>query len=85
MQMPLNVSKLSMSLFELIVVLMYNRISDAMDENEARKELFTQKSRSLENILPTKAELEQCIKRVRYRANVWNNALVSDPELPSPF
>jgi len=79
-----GVNPTSMSVVERFVVLMYDRTSDKTDVNEARKQLFTQKSRALENIPPTKAALEQHIKRAMYQANIWNNALVSEPELPSP-
>jgi hypothetical protein len=54
------------------VVLMYNRTSENMEVNEARKKLFTQKSRTSENIPPTKAALEQHIKGTCYQANCWN-------------
>ena len=83
-QMSGDVSELSLSRVERFVVLMYDRTSDTMEVNEARKQLFTQKSRTLENIPPTKAALMQHIKRAAYQANIWNNALVPDPELPSP-
>ena len=50
-------------LFQLqcFVVLMY-QISDIVEVNEARKELFTQKSRSLENLAPTSTALEEHLK-----------------------
>ena len=38
------------------------QISDIVEVNEARKELFTQKSRSLENLAPTSTALEEHIK-----------------------
>jgi len=41
--------------------------------NEARNNLITQKSRSLENLTPTQASLEQNIKCASYQANCWNN------------
>ncbi len=58
MQMPGDVSELSKSLLERFVMLMYDRMSNIMEVDEARKQLFTQTSRSLENIPPTKAVLE---------------------------
>ena len=42
---------------------LYNRTSDALQVNEARKRLFTTKCRALESIPPTKAVLEQHVKR----------------------
>jgi len=83
-RVPGAVSELSMSLVERFVVLMYDRTSDTMEVNEARKQLFTQKSRTLENIPPTQAALRQHIMRATYQANIWNQALVPDPELASP-
>ena len=53
-------------------------------EFTARKQLFTQKSRAVENMPPTKAALEQHIKRATFQANIWCKALEPDPQLPSP-
>jgi len=82
--MPSEVSERSMSLLERFVVLMYDRTSDSMQVNDARKQLFTQKSRTLENIPPTQAALQQHIKRACYQANCWNQALAKDPQMPEP-
>ncbi|XP_034062878.1 uncharacterized protein LOC117540355 [Gymnodraco acuticeps] len=46
--MPSEVSEGSMLLLERFVVLMYDQTSESMEVNDARKQLFTQKSRSLE-------------------------------------
>ena len=83
-QMQGDLSELSKSRLERFVVLMYDRTSEATEVNEARKQLFTQKSRTLENMPPTKAALEQHIKRATYQANIWYKALQPDPQLPSP-
>ena len=48
--MPSEVSERSMLLLERFVVLMYDRTSESMEVNDARKQLFAQKSRNLENI-----------------------------------
>ena len=58
--------------------------SDQGSDNNVRKQLFTQKSCSMENIPPTMDSLVQHIKRVSYQANCWNRALYLDPCLPSP-
>lgn len=79
-----DVSELTKSL-EHFVVLLYDRSSDTMEVIEARKQLFTQKSRALEYIPPTKAALEQHIKWATYQANVWSKTVVPDPELPNPY
>ena len=59
---------------EKFVILMYDRASDVLEINEARKELFTKKSRSLENIPPTQAAVKEHTKRasiVSLRENVY--------------
>ena len=82
--MPSEVSEESMSLLERFVVLMYDRTSDIMEVNEARKQLFAHKGRTLENIPRTQAALKQHIKRACYQANIWNQSLISEPELLNP-
>ena len=79
-----EVSEGSMLLLEQFVVLMYDRTSESMEVNEARKQLFSQKSRTLDNILPTQAALKQHIKHTCYQANCWNQALIMDPEMTEP-
>ncbi len=81
--MPTEVSEESF-LLERFVVLMYDRTSESMEVNDARKQLFSQKSRTLDNIPPTEAALKQHIKRTCYQANCWNQALVTDPDMPEP-
>ena len=46
--MPSEISEGSMLLLERFVVLMYDRTSESTEVNHARKQLFTQKSRTLE-------------------------------------
>ncbi|CAB3998852.1 Hypothetical predicted protein [Paramuricea clavata] len=82
--MPNEISEKALLLLERYVVLMYDRTSESTNVNDARKQLFTQKSRTLENIPPTQAALKQHIKRTRYQAHCWNQALVKDPEMPDP-
>ncbi|KAJ8369745.1 hypothetical protein SKAU_G00097730 [Synaphobranchus kaupii] len=82
--MPSEVSEESRLLLERFVVLMYDRTSESTEVNDAGKQLFTQKSRTLENIPPTQAALKEHIKRTFYQANCWNQALVLDPEMPEP-
>ncbi len=64
-----DISDSLMSVLERFVVLLYDRTSDQVSVNDARKQLFTQKSRSLENLPPTQAALdnisnEQAIKQI---------------------
>ena len=58
-----------MSLWERFVVLLYNRTSDHVSVNDARKQLFTQKSHSLEKLHQYRLHLynilnEQAIKQI---------------------
>ena len=52
-----NLSESVISVLERFVVLLYNRTSDLELLNDARKWLFTQKSRTLDNISPTQEAL----------------------------
>jgi len=67
------------------VVLMYDRARAKEDVNAARKTMFRQKERSLENIPPASATLVQHTKRVVYQdGHCWRRCLQSSPVLPSP-
>ena len=75
----------TMSTLERLVVLLYDRTSDITMVNDCREQLFTRKSRILENLPPAKAELQQHVKRATYQAICWTQALTADPKLPSPY
>ncbi len=79
-----DISESTLSVLGRYVVLLYDRTSGLESVNDARKWLFTKKSRTLENIPPTQAALKQHVKRASYQANCWNKALIRNPELPSP-
>ena len=57
--MQRDISNQTMSVLEQFVVFLYDQTSSIMEVNAAWKELFTKKSRSLENIPPTQAALKQ--------------------------
>ena len=76
---PISDRTLEVEVIGRFVVLMYSRTSDLSRVNDARKQLFAQKSRSLENIPPTQAALA-CPLPVQ----LWNMCLSPDPELPDP-
>ncbi len=70
---------------ERFVVLLYDRTSGLGSINQARKQLFTQKSRTFDNLPPTKAALIQHTKRAAYQAgHCWGQMMIAVPELPSP-
>ena len=66
--------------FVVLLLVLYDRTSDLVKVNDARKWMFTQ----IESILPTQAALTQHIKWASYQANCWNLALTLAIELPSP-
>ena len=82
--MQTEISDMAMKTLERFVVLLYDRTSDIMTVNDSRKYLFTQKTRSLENLPPTCEVLKQHIKRARYQSICWNRALTPMQELPDP-
>ena len=74
-----------MPLIERSVVLLYSRASAALTVNESRQELFSKKSRAIENIPPTRAALLQDTKCAVYQArHVWGSVLIAKPQIPSP-
>jgi hypothetical protein len=84
-QTPELVSIVQRQLLERFVVLLYSRTSPVESVNEARQVLFSRGTRSIENIPPTQAALEQHINRAAYQAgHVWGQTLDSMQDLPSP-
>ena len=66
--MQQDMSEATMALLERFVMLLYDRTSDIMNLNDARKQLFTQKSRSLENLPPSQEALKQHIKSACFQS-----------------
>ena len=63
---------IQLSILEHFVVLLYDRTSSTIQVNEARKQIFTQKGRSIDSIPPTQAALIEHTKRAAYQAgHVW--------------
>ncbi|KAG7160296.1 hypothetical protein Hamer_G025085, partial [Homarus americanus] len=74
-----------LSTLERFIVVLYDRTSTCCDVNVLRKKLFSRKSRSLEDLPPTRAALEQHIKRAAYQAgHIWGQAAIAFVSLPSP-
>ena len=64
---------------------MYDRASTCETVNDARKDLFTRKGRSIDNIPPTAAALEQHVKRAAYQAgHCRGQSLMPVLVLPDP-
>ena len=82
-ELPQNVDA-QMEVMERFTVLLYDRTSSVGEVNQARKVLFSQCGRKIENIPPTRAALLQYIKRDAYQAGyIWSPATVREPHLPS--
>ena len=65
---------------ERLIVLLYDRASSKMTVNEARKQLFAQKGRSLDVIPSSGAALLEHTKRAAYQArHYWGQALKPRP------
>ena len=63
---------------ERCVILMYDRTSSQESVNQARKELFTQKSRAIDGLPPTLAAPVQHTKRAAYQAgHCWGQMIVA--------
>ncbi|KAG7170840.1 hypothetical protein Hamer_G028174, partial [Homarus americanus] len=74
-----------LSTLERFIVLLYDRRNTCCDVNVLRKKLFSRKSRSLEHLPPTRAALEQHIKRAAYQAgHIWGQDAIAFVNLPSP-
>ena len=81
---PTEIPQEVMATIERFVILLYDRTSTCTEINTARRKLFA-KRHSVESIPPTKATLEEHVKRaVLQGGHVWGQVLVLKPELPSP-
>jgi len=70
---------------ERFVVVLYDRTNALSKVNDARQQLFTNRSRTLENIPPTKAALMHHVMRATFQAGyIWRQSLVRQPLLPNP-
>ena len=73
-----------MHTIERFVVLLYDRTSMCKEINKARKKIFAKKN-NVQLIPPTKAALEEHVKRAAYQGgHVWGQTLLPTPELPPP-
>ena len=69
---PDIITEESLAVLESFVVLLYDRTSSLLKVNEARRELFCKKSEEFDSTPPSKAALEQHIRRaVLQGAHTW--------------
>ena len=82
---PCSLTPDDRAVLERFVVLLYDKASNCLDVNSARRYLFTKKTRQIENIPPTSQALLQQIKRAIYqRSYIWDQAENPTPSLPNP-
>ena len=82
---PQEITEECMAVLERFVVLLYDRTSSFTKANKARQKLFSKRAKSLDNIPPTRASLEQHVKRAAFQGRyIWGQTLLCQPVLPSP-
>ena len=73
-----------MAVIKRFVVLVYDRTSAIVEVNQARKDLFSKKTRNLENISPIRAAPKQHTMRAVFRgAYIWGQVLLTQLNIPS--
>ncbi len=82
---PTEVTDDHMEEIEQFIIVMYCKTCPLSKCNEARRDLFTHGSQTLEHIPPTSAALLEHTKRAAYQAGYcWGQCLEARQELPSP-
>ena len=69
---------------ENFTVILYGKTSSLHHIDEARKEQFRQKGKTLERLPPTQDSLLQYTKRVEYQAGIWCTSEHSKQRAPTP-
>ena len=78
-------SETTLSTLERFVIVMYDRTSECIDLDTARRHMFTKKSKSLESLPPTSDAFKQHVKRTVYQAiHCWGQCLDKQCNLPCP-
>ena len=81
---PLSQESNSFALLERYTCVLYDKTTDIENVNDLRKDLFSQKCLSMENIPPTQAALLQHSNRAGYQASIWSKSLKAIQSVPSP-
>ncbi|KMQ81601.1 hypothetical protein RF55_25812, partial [Lasius niger] len=80
----LGIDSENFKLLERFTVILYDKNCEFDNVNEARKELFCQKTKSMEKLPPTKDALLQHSKRAAYQAGLWCTSEHSQQHAPNP-
>ena len=85
MDKPDTPSSDDIAVIESFVISLYSVSCTLTDVNKARQQIFAQSSRTFEYLPPTKAALEEHIKRTTHQARyVWGQSIIAKQVLPSP-
>ena len=80
---PTSITPEDEAMLERFTVVMYSRTCSLSQVDKARQMLFAQGRQSLENIPPTKAALQQHIKRAAFQSgHIWGQTLKSQQDIP---
>ena len=71
-------------ILERFCVVLYDKTSILGSVNEARRELFCQKNKTMEAIPPTQDALLHHCKRVSYQSGIWSTSNWNQQQTPSP-
>ena len=71
-------------LLERYTFVIYDKTSHSGSINEARRELFCQKNKTMEHIQPTQDSMLQQSKRVAYQSGIWATCEMAHQPTPSP-
>ena len=81
---PLSLESWIFQSLKHYTVVLYDKTSSLESVDEARRELFCQKNRTMENIPPTQDAVLQHSKRVSYQAGIWTTSDLAQKQPPSP-
>ena len=71
-------------MIERFIVVLYDCVSTHENVNEARWEMFCQKSRNLENIPSAQDTLYLHAVGAALQAGIWAKSRIPNPEIPNP-
>ena len=82
---PQSITEEHFAVLERFTVLLYDRTCSLCSINEARKDLFTKKGRTMYTIPPTRGALLQHANRAVYQGgHSWGSMFTISPALPCP-
>lgn len=80
----LNIETEHFKVLERFTVVLYDKTSSMETVNETRRDMFCQKSKSMDAIPPTQDALLQHAKRASYQTGIWATCDQPQQQAPSP-